>query len=777
MRTVLRLFAVVAFLAGAVTATGVALAAEHGGPATLEAGTGAHPGSEPNPMHPAFAARDEAGELVARSGRPVSADRTCGACHDAAYIASHQGEATAHASTPCVRCHVDGGQLPTDPGAWDADGKLRREAIRISSPRDANCASCHGIVHTGTSPVVVPRDFERTAELERSYRFTLETGALFSAQNLSDSFLNLAGKASRTYPWDVHARRQVRCVDCHYATNSPTRQTRRTGRLPFLSDDPRRIALADFLHRPDHRLAAAACTDCHDPDAVHEFLPYKARHLAKLECQACHVPQPMAPAARMIDATTARADGAPLIAYRGHDDERGEGLNAEVGRGYAPLLLPVVSDAAAKLGPFNAVERFFWASAQALEPVSPGTVRAAYLDGAAYRPEVVALFDVDRDGTLSSGELRLDSDTKRALVAERLRSLGVAEPEIRHEVTLHHLDHGVASGALVERDCELCHAASSRLAGHLDLGGYAPYGTADPTSASIRGGAAASAATLVAADGTLRIEARGTEPSQLYVFGLSRATWSNRLGLAAVCAVLAGVLVHAALRVVSHRGSAAAASHATRRLYVYGVYERVWHWLMAASILALIGSGLAIQFGGLRPSGSFPAIVRVHNFFALVLTVNAWLSLFYHLASGAIRQFIPPSQGLAQEVAAQARYYARGIFLGQPAPGARSEARKLNPLQQLTYLALLNVLFPFQVLSGVVIWGASRWPALADALGGLATVAPLHNLGSWLFIAFFVLHLYLTTTGHTVLAHIRAMVDGYEEVEAGGGAATGGSHE
>jgi thiosulfate reductase cytochrome b subunit len=35
-----------------------------------------------------------------------------------------------------------------------------------------------------------------------------------------------------------------------------------------------------------------------------------------------------------------------------------------------------------------------------------------------------------------------------------------------------------------------------------------------------------------------------------------------------------------------------------------------------------------------------------------------------------------------------------------------------------------------------------------------------------MFISFLVAHVYLATTGHTVMVHVRGMVEGYEEVEA-----------
>ncbi len=45
--------------------------------------------------------------------------------------------------------------------------------------------------------------------------------------------------------------------------------------------------------------------------------------------------------------------------------------------------------------------------------------------------------------------------------------------------------------------------------------------------------------------------------------------------------------------------------------------------------------------------------------------------------------------------------------------------------------------------------------------GVLDLVAPLHNLGAWLFLAFFVLHTYLVTTGPTLGEHLRSMVTGF----------------
>ncbi len=196
-----------------------------------------------------------------------------------------------------------------------------------------------------------------------------------------------------------------------------------------------------------------------------------------------------------------------------------------------------------------------------------------------------------------------------------------------------------------------------------------------------------------------------------------------------------------------------------RAEYAFGRYERLWHWTMAAAGLGLVVNGLSIRAGG----GGLAGKAEVHNVLAVVLIVNAGLSLFYHLSTAAIRSFLPEPRGLLGRILAHLRYQTRGIFYGDPDP-AHADAHKLNPLQQLTYLALLNVLFPLQIATGVLIWAVGHWPSVAVALGGLSVVAPLHDLGAWLFLAFFTLHVYLVTTGRTVGEHLRAMATGYRQV-------------
>jgi thiosulfate reductase cytochrome b subunit len=198
------------------------------------------------------------------------------------------------------------------------------------------------------------------------------------------------------------------------------------------------------------------------------------------------------------------------------------------------------------------------------------------------------------------------------------------------------------------------------------------------------------------------------------------------------------------------------------RVRVYSIFERSWHWLQALAIFFLLITGAEIHAPERLRLFGFPTATRVHEALALFTIANAFLSLFYHIATGALRQFIPRPTNFFSLAFAQIEYYTRGIFTGAPHPFVHSEDGKLNVLQQMTYLVVLNILLPVQVATGILMWKAHDWAPLVTHLGGLPVVAAIHVACAWGFAAFIVMHVYLTTTGRTPTSHMRAMVLGWD---------------
>ena len=200
---------------------------------------------------------------------------------------------------------------------------------------------------------------------------------------------------------------------------------------------------------------------------------------------------------------------------------------------------------------------------------------------------------------------------------------------------------------------------------------------------------------------------------------------------------------------------------------LYALHERIWHWLQAAAMILLVLTGFAIhypdRFGIL---GSMARAVSWHSWVGFALILNAFLGLFYHLTADKYHHFLPKMNDFTGGAVRQARYYLYGIFKGEPHPYETDPRHKLNPLQKITYLALLNVLLPYQIVTGVLMWGANRWPTAFERSGGLKVLGPAHTLGAYFFLAFLIGHIYLATTGHTPWSLLRAMITGYEGYEA-----------
>ncbi len=668
-----------------------------------------------------------------------------------------------------------GGDYIWNPAAFDAEGKLLPQYVTIQDPTNANCAACHGTVQTTNAPLTLSACNDLTNPQ------TALTGQVISPRRINQSGVNLAGKDGLSRSWDIHAERQLDCTDCHFSLNNPVYYTESTAtRPPGLIFDPRRLELGEYLQRPDHNFARGQsaqynvapelkgtmrrCDSCHDALSTHaDWLPYTERHMEVVACESCHIPQLYAPAIQSYDWTVLTVEEQPAVACRGV-----EGLGTsptQLVSGYQPvLLLRQNVDGDTLLAPYNLITVWYWVYEDAggrTLPVRQVDLRAAYFVGNDYAPEILSAFDSDGDGRLSSGELVIDSPAKQATVAGRLSGLGLRNPRIVGQVYPYSVNHNVAAGEWALEDCETCHTSQSRLTQPIQLAAYAPYDV-DPelvndTNVSIDG------QVYVGEDGALYFR---PDPAHTYIFGHSRVAWVDWTGGLVFLGVLGAVAGHSGLRFYT---SLRRPKHtpSLKRVYMYEAYERLWHWLQTLAIVLLLFSGLIIHRPDLFGIFSFRGVVVMHNVLAVLLALNAALSLFYHLASGKIKQFLPRPRGFFDDAIRQGLYYLRGIFRQEPHPFEKSPERKMNPLQQVTYVAILNILLPLQGLTGILMWGVQRWPQYANLLGGLPGLAPFHTLIAWLFAAFIVAHVYLTTTGGPrPLDSIKAMVTGWEEVEA-----------
>ena len=101
-------------------------------------------------------------------------------------------------------------------------------------------------------------------------------------------------------------------------------------------------------------------------------------------------------------------------------------------------------------------------------------LRQAWLVNDGYRPDIIMAFDTNRDGQLSTLELRLDSAAKLNLIRANLQSAGIGDPVIRGEVQAYPIHHGIRQGDYVNRDCTICHTDESMAPSAFVLAPYLP---------------------------------------------------------------------------------------------------------------------------------------------------------------------------------------------------------------------------------------------------------------------------------------------------------------
>lgn len=193
-------------------------------------------------------------------------------------------------------------------------------------------------------------------------------------------------------------------------------------------------------------------------------------------------------------------------------------------------------------------------------------------------------------------------------------------------------------------------------------------------------------------------------------------------------------------------------------IYLYTRYERFWHWFQMAVIVVLLATGLEVH--GLYSLFGFERAVWLHNTLGITWLVAFAFFVFWVFTSGEWRQYVPTTR----KMFAMIRYYGYGIFKGEPHPVPKRKDAKHNPLQRLVYLSLAAFLLPVQMVSGMLYWGYNSWGTWGLSRLSLNWVAVVHMAGAFAIISFIIVHVYMTTTGHSISAHIKAMISGWESV-------------
>lgn len=182
---------------------------------------------------------------------------------------------------------------------------------------------------------------------------------------------------------------------------------------------------------------------------------------------------------------------------------------------------------------------------------------------------------------------------------------------------------------------------------------------------------------------------------------------------------------------------------------------------------------------GMREPRAFPAWATVpgyrdlasgrrwHFFFAWLFVINGLVYLASGLIGGHIRRDLWPTR---------AELSPRHIW-GEIVTHARlrfpkgEEARRYNSLQKGAYLAVILLMLPLMLLTGLTMspgFDASA-PWLVDLFGGRQSARTIHFLSATLIVAFIVVHLVMVLVSG-VWNNLRSMITGRYAIEVEGDA-------
>ncbi len=197
----------------------------------------------------------------------------------------------------------------------------------------------------------------------------------------------------------------------------------------------------------------------------------------------------------------------------------------------------------------------------------------------------------------------------------------------------------------------------------------------------------------------------------------------------------------------------------TKRVYIFKGFERFWHWSQAALIIGMAFTGFEIH--GTYKALGFESAVFWHTTSAWAL-IGLWIfAIFWHITTGEWRHYVPTSDKLFAVI----KFYGYGIFRGEHHPYKPTPIRKHNPLQLLAYLGFKLAMAPAIWITGLLYLFYNDWAAWGLSGLSLGIIAMLHVAAAFALVIFMVGHVYLITTGHTLTAHMKAMITGWDEQE------------
>lgn len=203
---------------------------------------------------------------------------------------------------------------------------------------------------------------------------------------------------------------------------------------------------------------------------------------------------------------------------------------------------------------------------------------------------------------------------------------------------------------------------------------------------------------------------------------------------------------------------------ATKRIYLYPVWIRIWHSINALMFLLLIATGISLHFASVDHSLiPFQISVAIHNFCAIILTINYGVFVIGNILSRNGQYYSKWRKNLLPKLWKQFHFYAIGIFKGEPHPFPITKKQKFNPLQKVSYVFAMYLGMPLLIISGIALLFPEKISSSIFNISSLLFYDVLHLISGFVLSIFLLIHLYTCTLGDKPGTLFKSMINGYHE--------------
>ena len=218
-----------------------------------------------------------------------------------------------------------------------------------------------------------------------------------------------------------------------------------------------------------------------------------------------------------------------------------------------------------------------------------------------------------------------------------------------------------------------------------------------------------------------------------------------------------------------------------KRVYVWEVPVRLFHWITVLSMIVLVITGFIIAdppavSSNLEPAvlGRFALVRKLHFVTAYILVANVIFRLYWSIVGNRFanwRNFIPYTKKGIKNILYVLKV---DIFLMKDKEHKLSNISIGHNYLAATSYSIMMIFFILQFVTGFALLAdtSNFWlPHFFKAMTGSAsniTLRYLHHIFTWLFLAFIVVHVYLVLYHDYLEARgeASAMISGYKFVRA-----------